>query len=232
MTLADRRRRVDDLAQLRMHRYLDMRLLIAFGLSLIEDQHAMIPIGIGLDMLPTDLHDVTAALPAIEQQCKRKSPLGTDRMCRFKPLDVALGPSRKPAETQRTQRNILENFAEEHGHKPLYRTEHSGRRIMLLTPEHMQMIVNSKAVTPFAQRNFLNTVGVMFRWAKKEGRIPIDPTAGVTREKVKTSAALNVMVLSSCGHDRSQEKTSTRQNHRRPSLSGCCTLGFSIASTV
>jgi integrase len=58
---------------------------------------------------------------------------------------------------------------------------------MLLTPEHLQVMVNSKAATPFAQRNFLNTVGVMFRWAKKEGRIPGDPTLGVTREKVKTT---------------------------------------------
>ena len=66
----------------------------------------------------------------------------------------------RAAETRRTQRNILENFAEEHGHKPLYRTDHSGRRTMLLTPEHLQVMVNSKAATPFAQRNFLNTVGV------------------------------------------------------------------------
>ena len=57
---------------------------------------------------------------------------------------------------------------------------------MLLSSEHMQVIVNSKASTPFAQRNFFNTVRVMFQWAKKEGRIPDDPTAGVTREKVKT----------------------------------------------
>jgi integrase len=93
----------------------------------------------------------------------------------------------RAAETQRTQRNILENFGEEHGHKPLYRTEKNGRRIMLLSSEHMQAIVNGKASTPFAQRNFLNTVRVMFQWAKKEGRIPDDPTAGVTREKVKTT---------------------------------------------
>jgi integrase len=93
----------------------------------------------------------------------------------------------RAAETRRTQRNILENFAEEYGHKPLYRTDRNGRQIMLLMPEYMQAIVNGKALTPFAQRNFLNTVGVMFRWAKREGRIPFDPTAGVTREKVKTS---------------------------------------------
>jgi integrase len=27
----------------------------------------------------------------------------------------------------------------------------------------------------------------MFKWAAKEGRIPDDPTLGVTREKVKTT---------------------------------------------
>jgi integrase len=93
----------------------------------------------------------------------------------------------RAAETQRTQRNILENFGEEHGHKPLYRTEKNGRRTMMLSSEHMQAIVNGKASTPFAQRNFLNTVRVMFQWAKKEGRIPDNPTSGVTREKIKTT---------------------------------------------
>jgi site-specific recombinase XerD len=93
----------------------------------------------------------------------------------------------RAAETQRTQRNILENFADGHGHKPLYCIDHNGRRIMLLSSEHLQMIVNAKAATPFAQRNFLNTVRVMFQWAKREGRIPDDPSAGVTREKVKTT---------------------------------------------
>ena len=58
---------------------------------------------------------------------------------------------------------------------------------MLLTREHMQRIVNEKAATPFAQRNFLNTLRAMFKWAMKEGRIPDDPTLGVTREKVKTT---------------------------------------------
>ena len=91
------------------------------------------------------------------------------------------------AETQRTRRNILENFREAHGQKPLYRTDNSGRWTMLLTREHMQRIVNEKAATPFAQRNFLNTLRAMFKWAAKEGRIPDDPTLGVTREKVKTT---------------------------------------------
>ena len=88
-------------------------------------------------------------------------------------------------ETQRTRRNILENFREAHGDLPLYRTI-GGKRVLLLTREHMQRIVNKKAGTPFAQRNFLNTLRSMFRWAMKEGRIPDDPTLGVTREKVKT----------------------------------------------
>jgi hypothetical protein len=60
-------------------------------------------------------------------------------------------------ETQRTRRNILENFRKEYGALPLYRIS-GDKRVMLLTREHMQRIVNSKASTPFAQRNFLNTV--------------------------------------------------------------------------
>lgn len=91
------------------------------------------------------------------------------------------------AETQRTRRNILENFREAHGDKRVFRTETNGRRIVLLTREHMQKIVNEKAVTPFAQRNFLNTLRALFRWAAEEGRIPDDPTLGVKRVKIKTT---------------------------------------------
>ena len=90
------------------------------------------------------------------------------------------------AETQRTRRNILENFRRAHGDLPIYRTV-GDERVMLLKREHMQKIVNKKSGTPFAQRNFLNTLRVMFQWAMKEGRIPDDPTLGVTREKTKTS---------------------------------------------
>jgi integrase len=101
------------------------------------------------------------------------------------PASSSLFKTRAP-ETQRTQRNILENFAAEHGAKLLFSTDRTGKRTMLLTPEHLQIIVNGKAGTPFGQRNFLGTVRVMFKWARAEGRIPFDPTAGVTREKVKT----------------------------------------------
>ena len=70
------------------------------------------------------------------------------------------------AETQRTRRNILENFRAAYGHLPLFRTDASGRRTMLLTREHVQRIVNEKSATPFAQRNFLNTLRAMFKWAR------------------------------------------------------------------
>ena len=91
------------------------------------------------------------------------------------------------AETQRTRRNILENFREAHGDKRIYRTEANGRRVMLLTREHMQRIVNEKAGTPFAQRNLLNTLRAMFKWAMAEGRVPDDPTLGVTRQQIKST---------------------------------------------
>jgi integrase len=91
------------------------------------------------------------------------------------------------AETQRTRRNILQNFRAAYGHLPLFRTDASGRRTMLLTREHVQRIVNEKSATPFAQRNFLNTLRAMFKWAMAEGRTPDDPTLGVTRMKAKTT---------------------------------------------
>jgi integrase len=89
-------------------------------------------------------------------------------------------------ETQRTRRNILENFREAHGELPIYRTA-GDKRIMLLTREHLQRIINRKAGTPFAQRNLLNTLRAMFRWAAREGGVPDDPTLGVTRVKAKTT---------------------------------------------
>ena len=58
---------------------------------------------------------------------------------------------------------------------------------MLLTREHMQRIVNEKAGTPFAQRNLLNTLHAMFKWALAEGRVPDDPTLGVTRQQIKST---------------------------------------------
>jgi integrase len=90
------------------------------------------------------------------------------------------------AETQRTRRHILDKFRERHGDKRIFRVER-GKRVMLLTREHVQKIVNEKTATPFAQRNFLNTLRALFRWATSEGRVPDDPTIGVTRVKAKTT---------------------------------------------
>jgi len=139
------------------------------------------------------MRQLAAALDGVKAKSKeigaeRSAPnsLGALIKAYLDPKSTSLFKTRAP-ETQRTQRNILENFAAEHGNKPLFRTDKSERRTMLLTAEHLQVIVNSKAGTPFAQRNFLNTVRVMFEWAKKEGRIPMNPAFGVTREKVKTS---------------------------------------------
>ena len=91
------------------------------------------------------------------------------------------------AETQRTRRNILENFREAHGDKRIYRTDANGHRVMVLAREHVQRMVNEKNSTPFAQRNFLNTLRAMFKWAIGEERVPDDPTLGVTRQKIKST---------------------------------------------
>jgi integrase len=89
-------------------------------------------------------------------------------------------------ETQRTRRCTLEAFRRAHGNKPLFQTV-GARRIMLLTREHVQRIVNEKASTPFAQHNLIKTLRAMFEWAVGEGRMPDNPALGVKRIKVKTA---------------------------------------------
>jgi integrase len=89
--------------------------------------------------------------------------------------------------TQRARRYILEGFRNRHGAKRVFRVEPNGQRVMLLTREHMQRIVNEKAITPFAQRNFLNALRALFTWAVGEGRVPDDPTLGVKKVKAKTT---------------------------------------------
>jgi integrase len=91
------------------------------------------------------------------------------------------------AETQRTRRNILENFRKAYGDIPVYRTGPKGEREMLLTRPLVQRMVNQKAITPHAQRNFLNTLRAMFEWAVDEGRLPENPCIGVKRSKAKTA---------------------------------------------
>jgi hypothetical protein len=105
-------------------------------------------------------------------------------------LDCSPGstsPFKALAAETRTRRNILENFREAHGDKRIYRTEANGRRVMVLNREHVQRMVNEKNNTPFGQRNYLNTLRAMFRWAMAEGRIPDDPTVGVTRPRIKST---------------------------------------------
>jgi integrase len=94
---------------------------------------------------------------------------------------------KRAAETQRAQRNILENFRAAHGDKRIFYIAANGKPTALLTREHVQRMVNEKSTTPFAQRNFLNALRAMFKWALAEGRVPDNPTLGVTREKAKTA---------------------------------------------
>jgi integrase len=58
---------------------------------------------------------------------------------------------------------------------------------MLLTREHVQRIVNEKNSTPFGQRNFVNTLHALFKWAVAGDRVPSDPTLGVTRQQIKST---------------------------------------------
>lgn len=91
------------------------------------------------------------------------------------------------AETRRTRKNILENFREQHGDKRVYRTQPNGHSVPVLTRAHVQRMVNQKSGTPFGQRNFLNTIRAMFKWAAAEDRVPDDPTLGVTRQKIEST---------------------------------------------
>jgi integrase len=89
------------------------------------------------------------------------------------------------AETQRTRANILENFRAADGDKRIYHTV-NGKPVMMLERQHLQTIINRKQITPFAQRNLLNTLRAMFKWAVSEGKLPDDPTVGVTRPRLKS----------------------------------------------
>jgi integrase len=129
-----------------------------------------------------------------EATTSKPAPVGADRSAPHSLGALIKAYRASPAfkntapETQRTRGNILERFAAAHGEKPLYYVDaKTGERIMLLKHAGMQKIVNEKAATPSAQRNFLNTVRAMFKWAMKEGRVVDNPTLGVEREQIKTS---------------------------------------------
>jgi len=80
-------------------------------------------------------------------------------------------------DTQRTRRNILERFREEHGDK----------RIAGIEKKHVQAMVTAKGKTPSAARNFLITLRALIAFAIDAGiRADDDPTLGVKRPKIKT----------------------------------------------
>jgi integrase len=89
-------------------------------------------------------------------------------------------------ETQRTRANILENFRKAEGGNRIFVTV-NGEPKMVLTRQILQPIINRKSITPFAQRNLLNTLRAMFRWAVSEGKLPDDPSVGVTRQRLKNT---------------------------------------------
>jgi hypothetical protein len=85
-------------------------------------------------------------------------------------------------ETQRTRRNILERFREEHGDK----------RIAAIERKHVQAMVTAKGKTPSAARNFLNTLRAMIAFAIDAGIRADDPTIGVKRPKIKNRRVSHV----------------------------------------
>ena len=83
---ADRRRRVDDFLQLRMHWNFEVRFFAAFGLALVDCEHAIV------DMLPPDPHHVAASLSGVKEESEGKSRLGADRMLGFEAPDMVFRP--------------------------------------------------------------------------------------------------------------------------------------------
>jgi hypothetical protein len=79
-------------------------------------------------------------------------------------------------ETQRTRRNILERFRNEHGDKP----------IAPLDRAYVERALAARAKTPSAARNFLYTLRGFIAWYMVEGLRGDDPTAGVKALPIKT----------------------------------------------
>ncbi len=96
-------------------------------------------------------------------------------------LDSAPFKANRP-QTQRSRRYILEKFRQADGDLPIAR---AGK--MLIEKKHIQAMINTKAATPSAQRSLLHALRAMFKWAMAEGRVPADPTIGVTRVAVKSA---------------------------------------------
>lgn len=84
------------------------------------------------------------------------------------------------AESRRTQRNILERF----------RAAHGDNRVALLLPHHIQRMVNAKAATPAAAKNFLKTIRAWMAHCVTAGLRQDDPTSGVKPVRYKTDGYL------------------------------------------
>src|SRR6516162_9511568 len=70
-----------------MHRDFEMRLLAAFGLSLIDGEHAIV------DMMRAHLDHVAATLAGIEDQPEGQPRLAADRMRRLELRDLGFRPT-------------------------------------------------------------------------------------------------------------------------------------------
>lgn len=79
-------------------------------------------------------------------------------------------------ETRRTRKNILERF----------RAKHGKRLLADLTSDHIQHLIDGMATTPSSARNFLNTLRALMKHCIVTKDRTTDPTAGVTRAKIKT----------------------------------------------
>jgi integrase len=78
--------------------------------------------------------------------------------------------------TQGMRRGILERFREAHGDK----------RIAAIERKHVQAMVDAKAATPSAARNFLAVVRSLMQFSIEAGIRADDPTIGVKRVKIKS----------------------------------------------
>lgn len=79
-------------------------------------------------------------------------------------------------ETQRTRRNILKNFAKEHGDK----------RVAKLKREHAVAMFTKKKDKRFAARNWLKTVRALMQFGISNGALKDDPTFGIKNMSGKT----------------------------------------------
>jgi integrase len=79
-------------------------------------------------------------------------------------------------ETKRTRKNILKNFAKEHGDK----------RAAMLRREHIVAMFGKKKDKRFAARNWLKTVRALMQFAVTDGSLKEDPTAGIKNMSGKT----------------------------------------------